>query len=134
MSSVVMVGLVDPRGWLLLQERDEHAPIEPNKWCLVGGGIEEGEEPTVAAVRELAEETGIVCTELQALGRHDLPCAFHGRDLVDLFTAPTSATDADIVCGEGRQIVFVAPSEVAALDLTETTRTLFSLVLDAHQY
>jgi 8-oxo-dGTP pyrophosphatase MutT (NUDIX family) len=133
MQSVVMVGLVDQRGWLLLQERDEHARVEPKKWCLVGGRVEEGEEPAAAACRELAEETGIVRDDLLSLGRHDLPCAFHGRDIVDLFTAGTSATDADVVCGEGRQIVFIEPSLVPTLDLTATTRDLFRLVLDAHQ-
>ena len=116
-QGVVMVGLVDDRGWLLLQERDEHAPVEPDKWCLVGGGVEPGEEPDAAARRELAEETGFVRDDLVSLGRHDLPCAVHGRDLVDLFTARTSATDADVVCGEGRQIVFVEPSVVPTLEL-----------------
>jgi 8-oxo-dGTP diphosphatase len=130
MKSVAMVGLVDARGWILLQERDEHAPIEPNKWCLVGGGVEEGESPETAAYRELEEETGIVCDDLVSLGQHDLPCAFHGRDLVDLFTARTSVTDTDVVCGEGRQIVFVEPRVISSLDLTETTRTMLPLVLD----
>lgn len=129
MKSVVMVGLVDTRGWVLLQERDEHAPVEPNKWCLVGGGVEEGESPETAAYRELKEETGIVCDDLVSLGQHDLPCAYHGRDLVDLFTAYTSVTDAAVICGEGRQIVFVEPSAISTLDLTDTTRTLLPLVL-----
>jgi 8-oxo-dGTP diphosphatase len=129
-----MVGLVDGRGWLLLQERDELAPVEPNKWCLVGGGVELGEEPEVAARRELAEETGLVRDDLVSLGRHDLPCALHGRDVVDLFAARTSATDADIVCGEGRRIVFVEPSVVPTLDLTNTTRELFPLVLESRRY
>lgn len=130
MKSVVMVGLVDTRGWVLLQERDEHAPVEPEKWCLVGGGVEEGESPETAAYRELKEETGIVCDDLVSLGQHDLPCAFHGRDLVDLFTARTTVTDAAVTCGEGRQIVFVEPSAISTLDLTDTTRTLLPLVLD----
>ena len=128
---VVMVGLIDPRGWLLLQERDERAPIEPGRWCLVGGGVEAGEGPDAAARRELTEETGIVCDDLVSLGQHDLACAFHGRDLIDLFTARTELTDTDIVCGEGRQIVFVDPAVIAALDLTDTTRALFQLVLAA---
>ena len=130
MNSVVMVGLVDSRGWLLLQERDEHAPIEPDKWSLVGGGVEADERPDTAARRELMEETGIACDDLVSLGSHDLPCAFHGRDLVDLFTARTSVTDAAVVCGEGRQIVFVEPSTISTLDLTDTTRILLPLVLD----
>ena len=124
-----MVGLVDARGWVLLQERDEHAPVEPDKWCLVGGGVDEGESPETAAYRELEEETGIVCDDLVSLGQHDLPCAFHGRDVVDLFTARTSATDADVICGEGRQIVFVEPSAISTLDLTDTTRLLLPLLL-----
>jgi 8-oxo-dGTP pyrophosphatase MutT (NUDIX family) len=127
-----MVGLVDSRGWLLLQERDEHAPSWPNKWCLVGGAVEAGEGPDTAVRRELMEETGIVCDDLVSLGQHDLPCAFHGRDLIGLFTARTEITDADVVCGEGRQIVFVEPGVIATLDLTDTTRDLFGLVLAAH--
>jgi 8-oxo-dGTP pyrophosphatase MutT (NUDIX family) len=130
MKPVVMVGLVDARGWVLLQERDEFAPVEPDKWCLVGGGVEEGESPEVAAHREMREETGIVVDGLVWLGQHDAPCALHGRDLVDLFTARTSLTDASVICGEGRQIVFVEPSSLSQLDLTETTRTLLPLVLN----
>jgi len=129
MKSVVMVGLLDAHGRLLLQERDELAPIEPEKWCLVGGAVEVGESPEAAAYRELREETGIVCDDLVSLGRHDLPCAFHGRDLVDLFAARTSLTDADVTCGEGRQIVFVDRSVIPTLDLTATTRALLPLVL-----
>lgn len=124
------MGLVDARGWLLLQERDEHAPTDPDKWSLVGGGVEPGESAEAAARRELAEETGIVCDDLVPLGRHVVPSAVHGRVRVDLFTAHTELTDADVVCGEGRQIVFVDPSVVPTLDLTDATRSLFRRMLD----
>jgi 8-oxo-dGTP diphosphatase len=40
---VAVTLLVDRRGWMLLQERDEHAPVAPNQWGLVGGHLEEGE-------------------------------------------------------------------------------------------
>ena len=53
------VALVDRRGWLLMQERDEHPVIDPEKWGLPGGSIEPGETPEQAAYRELAEETGV---------------------------------------------------------------------------
>jgi len=55
MTLVALIGLVDQRGWVLLQERDEHAPVDPDRWSLVGGGVEPGECPTAAAHRELAE-------------------------------------------------------------------------------
>ena len=61
-SRLACVLLVDPRGWLLLQERDENAPIAPDCWGMVGGHVEPGEDFEVAVYRELAEETGIVWT------------------------------------------------------------------------
>lgn len=131
MDMVALVGLVDSRGWLLLQERDEHAPVAPNKWSLPGGGVEPGEAPASAARRELAEETGFVCDDLLPSGAHVLPCALHGQDHIALFTARTSLTDAEVECTEGRQIAFVKPSVVAGLDLTDATRALFRTVLSA---
>ncbi len=52
---------------LLLDEEDRlllvrgHDPDEPDRhwWFTVGGGIDAGESPRQAAVRELAEETGL---------------------------------------------------------------------------
>ena len=130
--SVVLVGMVDSRGWLLLQERDEHAPVDPDRWGLVGGGIEPGETPAIAARRELEEETGLVRDDLTELGVHTVACALHGTDRVALFTARTSATDADVECHEGRQIVFVDPSALAGLDLTDGARALIPTVMAAH--
>ena len=43
MRRIAAVVLVDERGWLLLQERDEGAPVNPDEWSLVGGGVEPGE-------------------------------------------------------------------------------------------
>ena len=35
------VVLVDRRGWILLQERDEHPRIDPEKWGLAGGHVDD---------------------------------------------------------------------------------------------
>ncbi len=123
------VALLDDRGWLLLQERDEFAPVDPDRWSLVGGAVEPGETPAAAARRELVEETGVVCDDLVALGSFVLPCELHGQDHIELFTARLSLTDADIDCQEGRQIVFVEPSTIPGLDLSEPTRLLLPIVL-----
>jgi 8-oxo-dGTP diphosphatase len=56
---VVAVGLVarDPAGRLLLVERGN--PPHQGRWSLPGGRVEGGETIAAAAVRELAEETGL---------------------------------------------------------------------------
>lgn len=123
--SFASIALVDPRGWILMQERDEFPEIDPEKWGLPGGHVEPGEEPLAAAYRELLEETGLAPdTPLEevavALVQHR-----PGRlDAIHLYAAATAATDAEVVCGEGRQIVFVAPEAVVRLELTQGAAVL----------
>ncbi|WP_277395319.1 NUDIX domain-containing protein [Nocardioides sp. zg-1228] len=122
-TDFVQVTLVDPRGRVLMQERDEHAPVWPDMWCFPGGGLEEGEEPVVGAARELAEETGVAAApdELTDLGRFEL-ATDRGTFRFHAFVARTTLGDRDLECHEGRQMVFVAPARLADLDLVPSTR------------
>jgi 8-oxo-dGTP pyrophosphatase MutT (NUDIX family) len=56
---VIGVGviLIDPAGRILLGDRIKAG--ETRSWCLPGGAVEPGETFEAAALRELAEETGI---------------------------------------------------------------------------
>jgi ADP-ribose pyrophosphatase YjhB (NUDIX family) len=56
--------------------------LDVGKWTLPGGGLEFGEDPAVAAVRELEEETGLVgrITELLGVDGHLYPPQ-PGRDI-----------------------------------------------------
>ncbi len=58
--SAARVVLVDDAGRVLLARG--HDPHEPDRswWYTIGGGIDAGETPRSAAVREVAEETGLV--------------------------------------------------------------------------
>lgn len=129
--------LVDGRGRLLLQERDEHAPIDPERWGMPGGHVEEGEAFEAAAYRELAEETGLrlVPGELELWRDVEV---FHevydSLDRMQVFVAPIEVTDADIVVGEGRQIVFVEPLVARGLDLTAAASMIVPEFLDSDTY
>ncbi len=135
-SSVV---LVDRRGYLLLQERDEHAGIDPERWGFPGGHVEPGEAPHVAAHRELAEETGVrLPGALARVGtwsiEHGDPAAGAEPDEVHLYTAPVDLADADVACHEGRQMVFVDPGVARGLPLTVATRVILPAFLDSPVY
>ncbi|HET7196132.1 MAG TPA: NUDIX domain-containing protein [Nocardioides sp.] len=135
MQAYSSVALVDDRGWVLLQERDEHPVVDPEKWGFPGGGVEAGESFEAAAYRELAEETGVqldaglelfdefVCT-IEDLG--DVPVAIYAVQL--------ALTDDDVECHEGRQMVFVEPARALELDLTVSAARALPAFLSSDLY
>ncbi len=124
------VALIDPRGRILMQERDGGAPVWPERWCLPGGGIEAGEGAAQAAVREVAEEAGVdlAVADLTPLGSLELDTVL-GAVAGHFFAVRVALTDADVVCHEGRQMVFVEPEEIGALPLVPSTRQLLPEIL-----
>jgi 8-oxo-dGTP pyrophosphatase MutT (NUDIX family) len=130
--------LVDRRGWVLLQERDEHPVIDPEKWGLVGGHLDPGEDFEPAAYRELAEETDVVLppgglTFWREFAVNHID-AYGTIDRMQVFVAPTELTDADIVCHEGRRIVFVDPETVTGLPLTMAAADIMPAFLGSQGY
>lgn len=137
MPDFACVVLVDPRGRLLLQERDEHPVIDPEKWGMCGGHLEPGEDPLTGALRELAEETGVVLSpdDLQLVESLEVFHEAHGSwDPMTFYAAGVDLDDDDIVCGEGRQIVFVPAAEVLDLDLTGSARDVLPRFLTGEVY
>ena len=120
MQRFASVVLVDSRGWVLLQERDEHPAIDPEKWGFVGGHLDPGEDFVAGAYRELAEETGVrLEAGLQLFGQFTVHHEHtDSDDEFQLFVMRTDLSDDDVECNEGRQIVFVDPIRVGGLDLT----------------
>jgi 8-oxo-dGTP pyrophosphatase MutT (NUDIX family) len=135
---VVVIFLVDARGRVLLQERDEHAPVAPDQWGLVGGHVEPGEGWADAMRRELAEETGLVLPDGTLRLWHEVvrptPATDPGPVHWQVWVGRADLTDDDIVVGEGRQIVFLDPAETEGLDLAESTRHFLPVFLSSEAY
>jgi 8-oxo-dGTP pyrophosphatase MutT (NUDIX family) len=69
-------GIATPLHWsreaaLILTRRSADLNHHPGQWALPGGRIDPGEPPQVAALRELAEEVGLVLGESELLGTLD---------------------------------------------------------------
>ena len=60
--------LLSPHGKVLLLHGHDGDDAEHQWWFTVGGGLEPGETPRQGAVRELAEETGIVADPAALVG------------------------------------------------------------------
>jgi 8-oxo-dGTP pyrophosphatase MutT (NUDIX family) len=141
MRRIAAVVLVDSRGWLLLQERDEHAPVDPNRWSMVGGGIDEGEADTDGALRELEEETGLTGIDLEPVDVFAFYCAGCAEQHqpqqphhVALFLALTELSDADVECHEGRRIVFVDPATIHTLDWNRGLAVALPRIIGSRTY
>src|SRR3546814_17619096 len=95
MRRFASVLLVDRRGWLLLQERDEFPEIDPECWCCPGGHMEAGATALDAAHREFAEETCVVLTEGPLAHWRDLPGRHAGSADADRCNPSCSPSDCD---------------------------------------
>jgi 8-oxo-dGTP diphosphatase len=93
---------------VLLTRHSPHGP-RPGTWSLPGGGVEHGEDPAGAVLREVREETGLDATIGQLLGVHSehftgtAPTGreedFHGIALV--FEAVVGPSEPVVASGDG---------------------------------
>jgi 8-oxo-dGTP diphosphatase len=111
--------LWNPDGTVLLQHRDDVAGVkDAGKWSLFGGGIEPGEDPEAAMLRELDEEIGY------RPERYHLFLVLYARDAdFHLFLAEIEEPVERLRLTEGQGFAYLTPeAALADLDLSDTAR------------
>ncbi|MGN7966637.1 NUDIX domain-containing protein [Microbacterium sp. 22179] len=93
-----------------------------DEWSLIGGGVEPGEEPTDAVVREVREELGAgirITGIVGAYGGESLVVEYPNGDRVAYVTTAYACEVVDKIEPDGEEIVEVGwftASEIAGLD------------------
>lgn len=117
--------LINERGQVLLQQRDDNPAIRyPSHWSLFGGSIEDGESATTAVAREVQEEIDF---EMTNFGLFREFVQNNKREFA--FVGELSAELHELTLSEGQGMNVFYPSQLSELlirpDDKETLREYF---------
>ncbi|MBW8751782.1 MAG: NUDIX domain-containing protein [Propionibacteriales bacterium] len=129
------------RGDQVLLARLSAQAVETGRWTLPGGGVDHGESPETALVREVAEEAGLTPTVRSLLGVHDAHLTgnapdgrledFHAVNLVyDAVVPPDLEPEVREVDGTTDAVRWVAVADITDGVLPVTDLVRFALALD----
>lgn len=112
-------------GTVLLQHRDDLPGVQDaGKWSLFGGGIEPGEDPETAMLRELEEELGYRPSRY-----HPFLVLVAREAVFHLFLAAIDAPLQTLRLMEGQGFDYVRPeAALTGYDLSETARTALGVL------
>jgi 8-oxo-dGTP diphosphatase len=107
---------------VLMQKRDNKAPVNPNLWAFFGGTNKQGESPEECIVRELKEELDVEINPGQMKYLRDY---FHPKLVTWRYTYIMNfkKNKSDMKLGEGEDFEWIPLDEVLKLDLTGNTRS-----------
>jgi len=121
--------LIDSKKRILLQKKDSEYPLGPNKWSLVGGVVEKGENTKETIQREIKEEIGINFDKdkINLFGELLFEGNLNGRFLMvnhSMFIINFDKKISDIKIGEGAGFAFFEKEELKKLNLMPPTKEM----------
>lgn len=103
---------------VLLLKRSVSDDFLPGEWEFPGGKLDEGENFEAAAIREVAEETGIIIDKLNPVGSHIFTTE-NGPSINMVFSAETD-TDKVVLSSDHSDFIWVNANNWQELDLNQT--------------
>lgn len=118
-GKVAAVVLINEKKEILFYLRDNKQTIpHPNKWCLLGGHMEEGETPFEALKREIKEEINFNITENNFIGvMEDLV-----GNLVYIFKHKITKELEDMTLNEGQRLGYFKLDEAQNIDMPQVLK------------
>ena len=117
--------LQNPGGEFLVLKRSGKAPIRPSEWDIPGGMLEPEENPNVAVLREIKEETNIILKNAKVFYISTENTAAY----ILTFFYSARITDSSItISDEHSNIKWVSTDEFRKLKLPEKFMTAISLI------
>jgi 8-oxo-dGTP diphosphatase len=129
--------LMDPRGRVLLQQRDDRVPPEGyGRWALAGGHMEGDETPRETALREFREETGVALQRLRFF-RTFTGVSPNDSGLVHelhIFFADDEVEESALEHNEGITFRYWSPAETRELPINPFPRGILDAFFAHDQY
>lgn len=127
-SRVIVVGLIEKDGKILLGKKPENIGPYPNTWHIPGGGVNLGEETIEDALRrELREEAGIEIDNIEPLGfDEDREPNKHGEMMHYIFLDfKAQYASGEVKAGDDiHHLQWIEKSELKNLNLNKPTLKL----------
>jgi len=125
--------ILDKDGNVFLQQKDQYAPVNPNRWALWGGGSEGDESSVETIIREVKEELNISIDPSDLTYLKEYKMEVHGGESqVSVFLMSLKKNQKPIL-GEGKGFGFFDQKEIQCLRISPLAQQILADFFEKHE-